>query len=141
MNSFNMEDITVGMEQSFTVTVTEAMVQSFMQMSGDVNPLHTDKEYAANAGYSNIVVYGMLTASFYSTLAGVYLPGANCLLYEVDSQFTKPVFPKDTLTVSGKVSEVNSVLHCITMKATIRNQRGEKVSRAKIVAGIRGQGE
>ena len=40
----------------------------------------------------------MLGASFFSTLAGVYLPGEHCLLHGVECKFAKPIFIGDTLT-------------------------------------------
>ena len=78
----------------------------------------------------------MLTASYYSTLAGVYLPGENSLIHGVDAKFLKPVFVGDTLTVEGKVSEKNDTYKLLIIKASIRNQDGEKVSRATIRVGV-----
>lgn len=82
------------------------------------------------------VVYGMLGASFLSTLAGVYLPGEHCLLHGVDLKFAKPIFIGDTLTVTGVVDEVNDTFREITIKASIVNQGGKKVTRAVIRAGV-----
>lgn len=138
MEHYRFEDLKVGMEKEFSVPVTEEKMQMFTQISGDVNPLHLDDEFAKKQGFPSRVVYGMLTASFYSTLAGVYLPGERCLLYEVDTKFTKPVFltEGETLTVWGRIEEVNETFGYICLKARVRNQRGEIVSRAKIMAGV-----
>lgn len=94
------------------------------------------EEYAAGRGFPGRVVYGMLGASFFSTLAGVYLPGEHCLLHSVESKFAKPIFIGDTLTITGKVDEVNDVFGEITIKATITNQDGKKVTRGVIKAGV-----
>lgn len=140
MNSYRIEEIQVGMDAGFSVTVTEEMLRKFLEISGDVNPLHNDEAYAKSFGYPSRVVYGMLTASFYSTLAGVYLPGERCLLYEVDSLFTAPVFVGDTLRVSGKVDKVDVDKKFIRIKTRVVNQNGELVSRGSIVAGVREDG-
>ena len=95
-----------------------------------------DADYAAGRGYPGRVVYGMLGASFLSTLAGVYLPGEHCLLHGVDLKFAKPIFIGDTLTVTGVVDEVNDTFREITIKASIVNQDGKKVTRAVIRAGV-----
>ena len=81
-------------------------------------------------------MYGMLTYSFYSTLAGVYLPGRNCLLHSVETKLLKPVFVGDFLTVVGRVEEKEELFHQLKIKAEIWNQKGEKVSRAIIKAGV-----
>ncbi|MDD3428607.1 MAG: MaoC family dehydratase, partial [Oscillospiraceae bacterium] len=108
----------------------------FYDITQDDSPIHMDAAYAEKRGYPGRVCYGMLQASFFSTLAGVYLPGEHCLLHSVESKFVKPVFIGDVLTVSGKVTEVNTDFNVITIKAQIVNQKGEKVCRGVISAGV-----
>lgn len=138
MNQYRFEDIYVGLKEEFQVTVTADMLAQFCKMTGDVNPLHTDEAFAKEKGYDGRVAYGMLTASFLSTLAGVYLPGERSLIHSVESKFTKPVYVGDTLTISGQVSECNEMFSVFTMKTTIVNQKGEKVLRGKMQVGILG---
>lgn len=76
MNSYTLADIQPGMTESFTVTVTEAMMDAFYAVSGDNSPIHMDADYAAGRGYPGRVVYGMLGASFFSTLAGSTCPAS-----------------------------------------------------------------
>ena len=136
MNHYRLADLTPGVTESFTVTITEEMLAQFYAITGDNSPIHMDADYAAGRGYPGRVVYGMLGASFLSTLAGVYLPGEHCLLHGVDLKFAKPIFIGDTLTVTGVVDEVNDTFREITIKASIVNQDGKKVTRAVIRAGV-----
>ncbi len=136
MNSYTLAELRPGMTESFTVTVTEEKMELFRQLSGDESPIHIDAKYAQQRGYPGRVCYGMLGASFFSTLAGVYLPGEHCLLHSVESKFAKPVFVGDTLTVTGVVDEVNETFSEITIKASITNQNGKKVTRGIIKAGV-----
>lgn len=137
MNQYTFEELEVGMKACFTVTVTEEMMESFRRLSGDGNPLHCDEDYAIASGFPGRVVYGMLTASFYSTMAGVYLPGQRAILQGVDSKFRSPVYIGDTLTVTGKIAEKNDTFRLITVKAEITNQSGQKVSKATLQVGVR----
>lgn len=136
MNRYNWEDIYEGMEEKFQVTVTREMLEQFKSITGDCNPLHNDKEFAVGKGYPDKVVYGMLTASFLSTLAGVYLPGEKSLIHKVESKFAKPVFVGDVLTVSGKIKDMDERFHCFNMKVEIYNQKKEKVLRGSMEIGI-----
>lgn len=136
MNSYTIKDLICGITESFTVTITSEMMQQFYEMTGDCSPIHTSSDYAALRGYPGRVVYGMLGASFFSTLAGVYLPGEHCLLHSVDCKFTRPIFIGDTLIITGKVSEINETFMEITIKANITNQDGKKVTRGVIKAGL-----
>ena len=136
MNNYTLDQITPGLTESFETTVTEEKMQLFLQLTGDNSPIHISNEVAQNRGHKGRVVYGMLGASLLSTLAGVYLPGKSCLLHSVETKFVRPVYIGDTLTVSGKVSEVNDTFSTITIKATITNQNGQKVTRGVIQAGV-----
>ena len=136
MNQYTLAEMTPGLTEQFTVTVTAEMMDAFCRITGAVSPIHMDEDYARGRGYPGRVVYGMLGASFFSTLAGVYLPGEHCLLHSVESKFAAPVFVGDTLTITGKVSEVNETFMEATIKAAIVNQNGKKVTRGVIKAGL-----
>ena len=137
MNDYTMDTLQVGTEEAFTVTVTAEMQDEFMRITGDVNPMHTDAQHAALHGYGGgHLVYGMLTASFLSTLAGVYLPGRRCLFQECSVQFARPVYIGDELTVSGRVTQIDARFSRVAIKAQITNQRAEKVLRGKLLVGI-----
>ncbi len=78
----------------------------------------------------------MLTASFLSTLAGIYLPGEKSLIHSVETKMIKPVFIGDELIVTGKVSEKSGSIPVITVKVTIENQNREIVMRGKMQIGV-----
>lgn len=137
-NQYTIKDLHIGMKKSFIVEITNNIKNKFTDLSGDINPLHIDSGYAKKRGYKDCVIYGMCTASFYSTLAGVYLPGERCLLEECFIQWIKPVYAGDIIKVSGTVSDIDERFNRVTIKAGIYNQNDEKVSRAKIVVGIWG---
>lgn len=137
MNFYSMSDLEIGMEAEFTVCITQEMQQMFTWLTGDVNPMHLDENYAEKNGFKSKIVYGMLTASFYSTLVGVYLPGERCLLHECNVAWKKPVYIGDKLMVHGVIAEIDERFKRIIVKATIVNQEGKKVSRANLVVGVR----
>ncbi|MDO5573278.1 MAG: MaoC family dehydratase [bacterium] len=136
MNRYTYQEIEVGQKEHFTVTVTEEDQAAFCRITGDINPLHQDPAYAQEKGHKGCVVYGMLTASYYSTLAGVYLPGERSLVHSVKSKFLKPVYIGDTLFIEGTVTEKNDTFQMITVKAVIQNQDGVKVSKAELQIGL-----
>ncbi|MCM1385931.1 MAG: MaoC family dehydratase [Bacillus sp. (in: Bacteria)] len=129
MKEYSYDIVEVGMEESFQVTVTEEMMEKFMSITGDENPLHTDAAYARSRNYEDKVVYGMLTASFYSTLAGMYLPGKYSLIHSMDNKFLRPVYVGDTLTVSGTVKEKEDAYRMLMLNLLIQNQRGDKIAK------------
>ena len=129
MNHYTLAEMTPGLTEEFTVTVTPEMMDAFRAITGDVSPIHIDADYARGRGFPGRVVYGMLGASFFSTLAGVYLPGVEC-------KFAKPIFIGDTLTVKGTVVGVSEIGSEAEIKAVITNQDGKRVTRGIIKAGL-----
>lgn len=129
MNNYKFDELNVGMTESFKVLITEEMLEAFKGITGDVNPLHNDEEFAKAKGHPGRVAYGMLTASFLSTLAGVYIPGERSLIQQVETKFAKPVYIGDELTVTGEITELVESVQRLELKVTITNQDGKKVLR------------
>ena len=61
MKSF--AEIQVGDREEIVREITEADVRRFVELSGDDNPLHVDREYARSTPFKDIVVHGMIGAS------------------------------------------------------------------------------
>ena len=133
MNEYTIKDIRVGMAESFQKQITLEMENAFREISGDENPLHRDDEYAKSIGegkFHQHVSFGMLTASLYSTLAGMYLPGKYSLIHSLEIKFQKPVYVQDVLTVTGKVVKIHEELKLLEVKVKIENQNKQCVSKA-----------
>lgn len=136
MNTYTFDEINIGQKESFTVTITEAERDKFREITGDVNPLHNDPEYAKSMGHDKCVAFGMLSASYLSTLAGVYLPGKNSLIQKTEVNFRKPVYVGDTLTITGEVSDKSDTFKVIEVKVDIKNQDGIKVVRGRMEIAV-----
>ena len=136
MNAYSFEDIKLGLTESFKVRVTTDMLDAFRNITGDDNPLHCDRTFSEQKGFKDRVVYGLLTSSFFSTLAGVYLPGEKSLIHETEFKYKKPVYIGDELTISGTVSDIDEKFKVFTMKVSAVNQDNEKVIRGSMRIGF-----
>lgn len=136
MKEYTYDEIEIGLTEQFQTEVTKEKMKWFQLITGDVNPLHCDSDFAKEKGYPDCVAYGMLTSSFYSTLAGVYLPGKNSLIHSVETKLLKPVYAGDQLLISGKVVEKEDLFHLLKIRAEIFNQKGERVSKAIMKVGV-----
>ena len=136
MNRYTYEEIENGHKEQFEVEITSEMLDRFCEITGDCNPMHSDEAYAASKGYKGRICYGMLTASFLSTLAGMYIPGERSLIHSVETIFKNPVYVGDTLTVIGEVASKNDNFKVLELKVQIVNQDGKKVVRGKMQVGV-----
>lgn len=136
MNNYTLDEIQIGMQESFKKNITIDMEDAFRNTSGDDNPLHRDDEFAqeiAEGKFKGHVSFGMLTASLYSTIAGMYLPGKYSLIHSFDNlSFMNPVYAGDELEVIGKVIDKIDDLRLIVLKVVIKNQDKKVVSKAKM---------
>jgi len=135
MNSFKFSELKQGLNLEFNIVITESMMNDFLKLSGDTNPLHIDEGYAKTNGFHSRVVYGMLTSSFYSQLVGVYLPGKYAFLQSISIDFIKPLYIGDKITIFGEVSGINELFKFIEIKSYIKRD-SVKISRAKIKVGL-----
>jgi len=136
MMEYRFDDLALGLKHSFEAVFTREMAEQFAGISGDFNPLHVDREYAASAGFASPVIFGMMTSSLYSTLVGVYLPGKYALLQGIDIDFNSPVFAGDKLIVQGEIVFLSEAYKRLELKATIRKEDRKLVSKAVIRAGF-----
>ena len=136
MNTYKFEDLKIGQTESFKVVVNEQMMNDFLNISGDNNPLHIDGEFAKKQGYNDMVVYGLLTTSFISKLVGVLLPGKYCLLQGIEVKYLKPVYINDELIISGTIDELHESVKRATVKVVIVNGTNQKVLKGKVEVGF-----
>jgi 3-hydroxybutyryl-CoA dehydratase len=136
MNEYRYDSLYVGKSESFQYNITEEKMDLFCKLTGDINPLHVNSEFAHEHGFQDRVVYGMLSASLISTLGGVFLPGRYCLIHQVECKFLSPVYIGDELTVCGTVKELNDSVRQAVIKIEIKNQKEEKVIRSTLKVGF-----
>ncbi len=132
MRRYRFEDMEIGMTERFAVTVGEEQQDAFYRLTGDCNPLHRDADFARKRGFEDRVVYGMLASAYYSTLAGVYLPGENCLINECKITYHQPVYPGDVLTVEGVVKDVRESTRRVKIEGKMTRTDGTVVNTALI---------
>jgi 3-hydroxybutyryl-CoA dehydratase len=120
-----LEEIEIGQKRNFSVKITESMVNEFAKISGDFNPLHMDEQYAKSTKFGRRVCHGMLLASFFSKMIGMYLPGKNSLYFLQTLNFRLPCFINDEIIVEGEVTQTSIASRIIELKTTIYNQEGK----------------
>jgi len=119
-----IEDLSVGMTAVFAKTVTEADVVLFAGISGDINPVHLNHEFATETMFEGRIAHGMLTASFVSTVIGTKLPGPGAIYLKQSLNFKAPVRAGDTVRARASIKEIIAEKRRIVMEtiATVGEQ-------------------
>ena len=122
---YQFNDIKIGQTETFELVITESMLDDFARLSGDYNPLHMNENYANSTIFKRRVCHGMLVASFFSQLVGMYIPGKNALYFSQTLKFIHPCFIDDTLKIEGKVLDKSESTKLITLKTSVFNDIGK----------------
>lgn len=135
----DFDGIAVGETRSLVRTITQADVRRFVEMTGDDNPLHVDRGFAEQTAFKDVVVHGMLGASFISTVIGTQLPGSGALWVSQNLDFLLPVRLGDELTVSCAVTAKHERERLLDLDTRIVNQNGQTVltgrGKVKVLVG------
>ena len=127
----DFDKINTGDSASVVKKITEDDIRKFVEMTGDDNPLHVDRKYAATTPYKDIVVHGMLGASFISTVIGTKLPGRGALWLSQSMDFLLPVRLGDELTVTCTVTKKHPSERLLELDTRIANQDRQVVLTGK----------
>ena len=122
LNDYSYDDIFIGQKESFMIKITESMVQTFGNLSGDLNPLHMDTKFAKSSSFKKRIVHGMLLSTFFSQLVGMHLPGKNALYFSQTLNFRSPCYIDDEIEVVGEVTEKSDSTKMITVTTSIFNK-------------------
>ena len=124
-SEYTYNEIKIGLKKEFSVKITESLVNDFAKISGDYSPIHMDIEYASTTSFKKRVVHGMLLASFFSRIDGMYLPGKHALYFSQTLKFVNPCFIDDLVTVKSEVIEKSDSTQIITINSQIINESGQ----------------
>ena len=122
-----MMSVTVGQKASRAMTVTEAHVRAYAEITGDYNPLHFDEAFVAKTKFGRLVAQGGLTTGILHALVAMDMPGPGTVFLSQNWKFTAPVFIGDTITAEAEVLSVHATKPVCQLKIVIRRDGGETV--------------
>jgi len=128
LTNFTYEEISIGQTASFSKQVEEQDIQMFSAVSGDVNPVHLDEEFAAGTMFGERIAHGMLTGAVISAALAMELPGPGTIYLGQTLRFTKPVKIGDRITVHLEVTAMRDDKKFVTLACEVTNQDGKVVA-------------
>lgn len=130
----------IGEGAAFSKTISESDVYMYAGMTGDMNALHINEEYAQNSQFGGRIVHGMLVAGFISTVLGMKYPGEGTVYLEQQVKFCAPVKIGDTITAKVEVIEIINVdKGIVRLKTDVFNQKQIQVIKGYAVVKVPGK--
>jgi len=122
------QDVAVGGElPSLMKQPTTCQLVMWAGASGDLNPIHYDKDYAIKQGLPGVIVHGQLAGCFLGQLITDWAgDGGN--LKKLTLSYKGMNFPGETLVCKGKVTRkyVEDDRHFVVCNIWVENPRGER---------------
>lgn len=106
LQTLYFEDLSLGMTESFSKTVSSEDVVGFAEITGDRNPIHLSEHFAAKTPFGTRIAHGLYTAGLISALLGTRLPGPGAIYISQSLHFRAPVRIGDKVDVSVRVEEL-----------------------------------
>jgi phosphotransacetylase/acyl dehydratase len=119
------DEIKIGEFASLTRTLTQRDIEIFAAMSGDINPIHTDEEFAHHDLFHRIIAHGMWGGALISTVLGTELPGPGTIYRSQTLSFHRPIVVGDTVIVTVTVKEKKDDKKTIVLACRVTNQKGQ----------------
>ncbi len=121
------DELKVGDSTTLVREVSEKDIELFAYISGDINPLHLNEEYAKTTQFGGRIAHGLFCALMLTTAVATKLPGPGSVYRGQEMKFHRPVRIGDTLTATLVIVEKKKRGHLIKIECAITNQNGETV--------------
>lgn len=123
-----IHNLSVGQKAEYSKMISQEDVIQFAELTGDMNPLHLDEEYAKGTMFRRPVVHGAMITGLISAVLGMKLPGPGALYASQELRYLKPVFIGDTVTAFAEVKEILKEKNRAIFRTGCTNQNRELVA-------------
>jgi len=127
VNAVRFSELNVGDKGEVTKVILEEDVRKFIEICGDVNPIHVDDEFTKDTPLKTKIVHGILTSSLISTAVGTKVPGPGSVWLDQNLRFLLPVRINDKITAISEILAKIEGKQQVIVRTTCKNQKGEIV--------------
>lgn len=108
-----------GLYVEWVFSISEDEIKKFSDLSGDRNPLHSDRLFAQSKGFENPLVNGLLLSAQMSRLIGEEMPDKNSIIISIQMDFLLPCFPGDKLIFTSNLTSKSNSTNTYRCKCKI----------------------
>jgi acyl dehydratase len=136
LSNYTYDEISIGQTATYSKTLTENDLVLFAAVSGDVNPVHLDAEFAASTIFKERIGHGAWTGSIISAALALELPGPGTIYLGQNLSFRAPVKIGDTVTINLEVTDKKDSKNFVTLSTIAVNQHGKTIAKgsAEVIA-------
>tara|TARA_B100000315_G_scaffold259696_1_gene316735 strand:+ start:1718 stop:2155 length:438 start_codon:yes stop_codon:yes gene_type:complete len=118
----SLDSLHEGLVERFVFKPTNEMMRLFVEISGDVSPVHTDSNYATSRGFDGVVVYGGILVAQISRMVGMHLPGRDALSRNLNIHYMRPLLVGQQAELEARVAHISEATSSIELEFKITSK-------------------
>lgn len=117
----------IGDNYTENFIITQDMVNKFAELSGDKNPLHLEKEFAAKTRFKKPVVHGLFSVTSFGKVMGTKFPGHGAIHVSQNLSFKRPLYPEKEYRVYVELIKIIKEKHFGVFKTQIFDMKNKLI--------------
>lgn len=106
MKSIKINEMKIGQVAEIFRIFSGQDIDLFSEISGDINPVHLNDEFAKTTIFGARIVHGALLSSIFSTIFANTLPGPGCIYLKSENKFLKPVYLNEPVNFRVEITDI-----------------------------------
>lgn len=127
----------VGQKAQQERVFTKRDLGDYSTISGDMNPIFTNAEYAKEVGFLGCPLPGGLLGGMFSCLLGTELPGRGTAWLKQSLYFLSPAYPGEKMRAEVEITRLRPEKNLVNLLTVCTNPRGEVVCNGEALVYVK----
>ena len=121
----SIDDVEEGRGYVAEIFVNPIEAIHFLDLTGDLNPLHRDQSFASQTSLGRLNLAGQQITSLCIGLIGTHMPGPGWSCLSVDAKYIKPAYENTTYLVKIECVSKSKAVGVVKWSITVKEKESD----------------